>query len=171
MTGSARTSPMPAELASKAAEARKAMIELAIEGDDAVTEAYLNGDEPDENTLKRCIRQGTIARAFVPVLCGSAFKNKGVQTLLDAVVDFLPSPQDIPARDGIAQVSDDQPFVGLAFKVMNDPVAGTLTFVRIYSGDVASGAEVLNATREKNERVGRMLQMHANSREEIKCAF
>jgi len=163
--------PIPAELASKAAAARKALIELAIEGDDAVTEAYLNGEEPDETTLKRCIRQGTIARAFVPVLCGSAFKNKGVQTLLDAVVDFLPSPQDIPARDGIALVSDDQPFVGLAFKVMGDPVAGTLTFVRIYSGEVATGAEVLNATREKNERVGRMLQMHANSREEIKEAF
>jgi len=163
--------PIPAELAEQAATARKAMIETAIEGDDAVTEAYLNGDIPDEATLKRCIRQGTIAMSFVPVLCGSAFKNKGVQTLLDAVVDFLPSPMDIPARDGIAQVSDDQSFAGLAFKVMNDPVAGTLTFVRIYSGQIGTGTDVLNSTKEKNERVGRMLEMHANSREEIKEAF
>ena len=163
--------PIPADLADKAAAARKTMIELAIEGDDAVTEAYLNGEEPNEAVLKRCIREGTIARAFAPVLCGSAFKNKGVQTLLDAVVDFLPSPTDVPARDGVARMSDDQSFAGLAFKVMNDPVAGTLTFVRIYSGHLASGSDVLNSTKEKNERVGRMLEMHANSREEIKEAF
>jgi len=163
--------PIPAELAEQAADARKTMIELAIESDDAVTDAYLNGDMPDEATLKRCIRQGTIAMSFVPVLCGSAFKNKGVQTLLDAVVDFLPSPMDVPARDGIAQMSDDQSFAGLAFKVMNDPVAGTLTFVRIYSGQIGTGTDVLNSTKEKNERVGRMLEMHANSREEIKEAF
>jgi elongation factor G len=163
--------PIPAEMEEAAAAARKAMIETAIEGDDAVTEAYLNGDMPDEATLKRCIRQGTIAMSFVPVLCGSAFKNKGVQTLLDAVVDFLPSPIDIPARDGIAVASDDQSFAGLAFKVMNDPVAGTLTFVRIYSGQIGTGTDVLNSTKDKNERVGRMLEMHANSREEIKEAF
>ena len=147
------------------------MIELAIEGDDAVTEAYLDGQELDEITLKRCIREGTIARSFVPVLCGSSFKNKGVQTLLDAVVDFLPSPTDIKAVQGIKAVSDEEPFAALAFKVMNDPVAGTLTFVRIYSGQLSSGADVLNSTKEKNERIGRMLQMHANAREEIKEAF
>ena len=163
--------PIPAGMEAEAAAARKALIELAIEGDDAVTEAYLNGEIPDEATLKRCIRAGTIAMSFVPVLCGSAFKNKGVQSLLDAVVDFLPSPLDIPARDGIVRVADDQPFAGLAFKVMNDPVAGTLTFVRVYSGHVAAGADVLNSTKEKNERVGRMLNMHANAREEIKEAF
>jgi elongation factor G len=172
--------PIPAELAEQAAAARKAMIELAIEGDDAVTEAYLNGEDPSEATLKRCIREGTIARSFAPVLCGSAFKNKGVQTLLDAVIDFLPSPTDIKAVHGVKPgsdleivkgASDEEPFAGLAFKVMNDPVAGTLTFVRIYSGQLSSGADVLNSTKEKNERIGRMLQMHANSREEIKEAF
>ena len=163
--------PIPAELADAAEAARKAMIETAIEGDDAVMEAYLNGQTPDEATLKRCIRQGTIAMTFTPVLCGSAFKNKGVQTLLDAVNDFLPSPQDVPALDGVASVADDQPFAALAFKVMNDPVAGTLTFVRLYSGHVAAGADVLNSTKEKNERLGRMVQMHANSREDIKEAF
>jgi elongation factor G len=171
--------PIPAELAEKAAEYRQHLIEMAVEMDDNAMEAYLEGREPDLETLKRCIRKGAIAMTFVPVLCGSAFKNKGVQPLLDAVVDYLPSPLDIPAIKGVKagtdieiekHPNDDEPFAGLAFKIMNDPFVGSLTFVRIYSGIVESGSYVQNTVKNKRERVGRMLLMHANSREEIKEA-
>jgi elongation factor G len=170
---------IPADLADDAATARLEMIELAVEQDEEALEQYLEGNEPDEETLKRCIRKGTISGAFVPVLNGTAFKNKGVQPLLDAVVDFLPSPLDIPAYVGHIpdsdetterSASDDQPFAGLAFKIMNDPFVGSLTFVRVYSGVVESGTQVLNSVKGKRERVGRMLQMHANHREDVKEA-
>jgi elongation factor G len=170
---------IPADLADAAEAARLEMIELAVEQDEAALEAYLEGNEPDEATLKACIRKGTIAGAFVPVLNGTAFKNKGVQPLLDAVVDFLPSPLDVPAYVGHLpdseetaerSASDDQPFAGLAFKIMNDPFVGSLTFVRVYSGVVESGTQVLNSVKGKRERVGRMLQMHANHREDVKEA-
>jgi elongation factor G len=172
--------PIPDELAEQAALWRKRLIEAAVEIDDAATEAYLDGREPDLDSLKRCIRKGTIGMTFVPVLCGSAFKNKGVQPLLDAVVDYLPSPRDIPAIRGIgidgqteiARTADDsEPFAGLAFKVMNDPFAGTLTFVRIYAGAIQQGDHIHNTVKDKDDRVGRMVLMHANSREEIKEAF
>ena len=158
---------------------RGELVEMAVEVDDAVMEAYLDGNEPDEATLKRCIRQGTIGQNFVPVLCGTAFKNKGVQTLLDAVVDFMPSPLDVAAIQGVdakteAEIvrksSDDEPLSMLAFKIANDPFVGSLTFARIYSGKLESGMTVLNTVKDKRERIGRMLQMHANSREEIKFA-
>jgi len=170
---------IPAELADRAAEYRQKLVELAIEQDDAVMEAYLEGKEPDEATLKRCIRKGAIAGAFVPVLCGSAFKNKGVQPLLDAVVDYLPSPVDVPDIRGVKvdsdepvvrRSSDDEPFAALAFKIMSDPFVGSLTFVRVYSGILQSGTQVLNTVKGERERVGRMLQMHANHREDIKEA-
>ncbi len=170
---------IPADMADKAAEYRAKLIDTAVEVDDAATEAYLEGIEPDEETLKKCIRKGTISRTFVPVLCGSAFKNKGVQTMLDAVIDFLPSPLDVPSINGILpgseevvvrRSSDEEPFSGLAFKIMNDPFVGSLTFVRIYSGIVESGSYVMNTVKEKRERIGRMLLMHANNREEIKWA-
>ncbi len=169
---------IPADLAEQAAEARHNLVELAVEQDDAALEAYLAGQEPDMETLKRCIRKGTINFVFVPVLCGSAFKNKGVQPLLDAVVDFLPSPLDIPAVKGtdskgneVVRPADDKaPFAGLAFKIMDDPFVGSITFVRIYSGTVSSGTGILNSVKDKTERVGRMLLMHANSREDIKEA-
>jgi elongation factor G len=170
---------IPADLQAKAAEWRTKMIETAVEMDDAAMEAYLEGNEPDDATLKRCIRKGTIALKFVPVLCGAAFKNKGVQPMLDAVVDFLPSPLEVPQIRGVKvdsdepdtrAISDDAPFSGLAFKIMSDPFVGSLTFVRIYSGTVTSGSYLLNSTKGDRERVGRMLLMHANSREEIKEA-
>jgi len=171
--------PIPADLADKAAEYRAQLIETAVEMDDEAMEMYLGGEEPSIETLSACIRKGTIARTFVPVLCGSAFKNKGVQPLLDAVVDYLPSPLDIPAINGVKfgteeeifrHATDDEPFSGLAFKIMNDPFVGSLTFVRVYSGVVESGSYIQNTVKEKRERVGRMLLMHANSREEIKEA-
>ena len=171
--------PIPEDLVEKAAEYRKQLIEMAVEMDDDAMEAYLEGNEPDIETLKKCIRKGTIAMTFVPVLCGSAFKNKGVQPLLDAVVDFLPCPLDIPAIKGVKfdsdeeiakHATDDEPFAGLAFKIMNDPFVGSLTFVRVYSGVVESGSYIQNTVKDKRERVGRMLLMHANSREEIKEA-
>src|SRR5205823_13243513 len=130
-------------------------------------------------TLKRCIRKGTITAAFVPVLCGSAFKNKGVQPLLDAVVDYLPAPTDVAAVEGIKigtdevvvrRCSDDEPFAGLAFKIMSDPFVGSLTFIRIYSGVLSTGSQVLNTVKNNRERVGRMLLMHANHREDVKEA-
>ncbi|PKU21848.1 elongation factor G [Telmatospirillum siberiense] len=171
--------PIPDDLVEKAAQYRHDLLEMAVEMDDAAMEAYLDGKEPDEETLKRCIRKGTIAMSFVPVLCGSAFKNKGVQPLLDAVVDYLPAPLDIPAIKGVKagteieiakHATDDEPFAGLAFKIMNDPFVGSLTFVRIYSGIVEAGTYIQNTVKDKRERVGRMLLMHANSREEIKEA-
>jgi len=170
---------IPENMVEMAAEYRHKMIELAVEQDDAALEAYLGGEEPSVETLKKCIRKGTIAFAFVPVLCGSAFKNKGVQPMLDAVVDFLPAPTDIPNIIGLKPDSDVQeerhtddsaPFSGLAFKIMTDPFVGSLTFVRVYSGTISSGSYILNSVKGDRERVGRMLLMHANSREEIKEA-
>jgi elongation factor G len=170
---------IPAELADQAAEYREKLIELAVEQDDTAMEAYLEGVEPDEETLKQCIRKGTCSLTFVPVLNGSAFKNKGVQPLLDAVVDYLPSPTDVPSVKGVKPGSeepltrksaDDEPLSVLAFKVMTDPFVGSLTFVRVYSGVVQTGASVLNTVKQNRERVGRMLLMHANHREDIKEA-
>jgi elongation factor G len=170
---------IPPELADEAAAARAQLIEAAVEQDDAALEAYLGGAEPDLDTLKHCIRKGTIGGAFVPVLCGSAFKNKGVQPLLDAVVDYLPAPTDVAAIRGVKLHSeepvvrhsaDDEPFAALAFKIMTDPFVGSLTFARIYSGVLSSGGQVLNTVKGSRERIGRMLQMHANHREDIKEA-
>ncbi len=170
---------IPADLADKAAEYREKLVELAVEQDDDAMEAYLEGTVPDVATLKKLIRKGTLAQAFVPVLCGSAFKNKGVQTLLDAVVDYLPSPLDIPDVQGVKldgetpdsrPASDDAPLSLLAFKIMNDPFVGSLTFARIYSGTLNKGT-YLNSVKDKKEKVGRMLLMHANSREDIEEAY
>jgi elongation factor G len=170
---------IPADLADKAAEYRERLIETAVEQDDEVMEAYLEGNIPDAATLKRLIRKGTMERAFVPVLCGSAFKNKGVQPLLDAVVDYMPSPLDVPAIKGVLPdsdeeaerpSSDDAPFSALAFKIMNDPFVGSLTFTRIYSGKLTKG-QVLNSVKDKKEKIGRMLLMHSNNREDIDEAF
>ena len=171
---------IPADLADKAAEFRFKLVEAAVELDDDAMAAYLDGVEPDEDTLKRLIRKAVIGRHFNPVLCGSAFKNKGVQPLLDAVVDYLPSPLDREAIKGIdfkteeetvRLPSDDEPFSMLAFKIMDDPFVGTITFCRVYSGKVDTGTTVMNSTKDKKERVGRMLLMHANNREDIKEAF
>ncbi len=171
---------IPADLADKAKEYRTKLVETAVEMDDAAMEAYLGGEEPSLELLKKCIRKGTIAYKFVPVLCGSSFKNKGVQTMLDAVIDYLPCPLDMPVNEGtlpsdpekvIERKADSaEPFAGLAFKIMNDPFVGSLTFVRIYSGTLESGTYVLNSVKDKKERIGRMLLMHANNREEIKTA-
>jgi elongation factor G len=172
--------PIPAELADTAAAARSELIEMAVEQDDAIMEAYLEGNEPDVATLKKLIRKGTLNFDFVPVLCGSAFKNKGVQPLLDAVVDYLPSPLDIPPVQGVKPGSeeaderpatDDAPFSALAFKIMTDPFVGTLTFARIYSGKLEAASTVLNSVKDKREKIGRMLLMHANNREDIKEAY
>jgi elongation factor G len=170
---------IPAELKGQAKEYREKLIEAAVELDDDAVTAYLEGKEPDEATLKRLIRKATIAGTFFPVLCGSAFKNKGVQPLLDAVVDYLPSPVDVPAVKGVdlkgneieRKSSDAEPLSILAFKIMDDPFVGTITFCRIYSGKLESGTGVLNSTKERKERVGRMLLMHANNREDIKEAY
>ena len=170
---------IPADLAEKAAEYREQMIETALEQDDALMEAYFEGQTPSAEQLVSCIRKGTIAGDFVPVLCGTAFKNKGVQPMLDAVVDYLPSPLDLPPVKGIIPrdesegeraPSDDEPFSGLAFKIMTDPHMGTLTFVRVYSGTVSKGANVVNSTKEGKERVGRMVQMHARKTEDLAVA-
>ncbi|MBX3594452.1 elongation factor G [Sphingomonas sp.] len=170
---------IPADLVDKAAEWRNKLIELVVEQDDDVMEAYLEGNEPDAATLKKLIRKGTLGHAFVPVLCGSAFKNKGVQPLLDAVVDYLPSPLDVPAINGVKldgvtedtrPSSDDAPFSALAFKIMNDPFVGTLTFARVYSGKLEKGS-YLNSVKDKKEKIGRMLLMHANTREDIDMAY
>jgi elongation factor G len=171
---------IPADLREQAGEYRTKLIETAVELDDAAMTAYLEGHEPDEATLKALIRKGVIARKFVPVLCGSAFKNKGVQPLLDAVVDFLPSPLDRGAIKGIdprtgAEVerhpSDSDSLAMIAFKIMDDPFVGTITFCRIYSGTLQSGTGVINSTKDRRERIGRMLLMHANNREDIKEAY
>ena len=170
---------IPADLADKAAEYREKLVETAVEQDDDVMEQYLEGNEPDAATLKKLIRKGTMARDFVPVVCGSAFKNKGVQPLLDAVVDYMPSPLDVPAIKGVKPDSDEEdtrpssdeaPFSALAFKIMNDPFVGTLTLTRIYSGQLSKGS-VLNSVKEKKEKIGRMLLMHSNNREDIDEAF
>jgi elongation factor G len=170
---------IPAELAEQAKEYREKLVEAAVELDDEVMTAYLEGKEPDVPTLKRLIRKATIAGTFFPVFCGSAFKNKGVQPLLDAVVDFLPSPLDVPPVKGVdlkgneveRKPSDTEPMALLAFKIMDDPFVGTITFCRIYSGKLESGTGVMNSTKDRKERVGRMLLMHANNREDIKEAY
>ncbi|WP_026873045.1 elongation factor G [Inquilinus limosus] len=170
---------IPADLKDRAAEYRQALLDTAVEMDDAVMEAYLEGNEPTPEQLRACIRKGTLTFKFVPVLCGSAFKNKGVQTLLDAVVDFLPSPLDVAQVEGhkvdsdepdTRPTNDDAPFSALAFKIMTDPFVGSLTFARIYSGTLLAGSYVQNSVKNQKERVGRMLLMHANNREEIKEA-
>ena len=170
---------IPDDLLQTSRKFRENMIELAVEQDDNAMEAYLEGNEPEEETLVACIRKGTIKSEFVPVLCGSSFKNKGVQPLLDAVVNFLPGPTDVAAIKGVKvgtneeierNNSDDQPFAALAFKIMNDPYVGTLTFARVYSGVLDAGSYVLNSVKERKERVGRMLMMHANDREDVKEA-
>ncbi|XP_047341384.1 elongation factor G-1, chloroplastic [Impatiens glandulifera] len=172
---------IPADYQESADDYRSQLLETIVELDDEVMERYLEGEEPDEETIKRLIRKGTIGACFVPVLCGSAFKNKGVQPLLDAVIDYLPSPMDLPPMKGTDAdhpdvvierlASDDEPFSGLAFKIMNDPFVGSLTFVRVYSGKLTAGSYVLNANKGKKERIGRLLEMHANSREDVKVAL
>ena len=175
---------IPTELKDEAIAARMDLIEIVAALDDSVLEKYLNGEELGEDDLKKCIRKGTIAGKITPVLCGSAFKNKGVQTLLDAVVDYLPSPIDIPPAKGVTVTrtgdviedieviaTDNGKMLGLAFKVMNDPFVGTLTFVRLYSGILKAGTSVLNTTKGDKERISRLLLMHANNREDIKEAY
>jgi elongation factor G len=171
---------IPADMLDQAKEYRDKMIEAACELDDDATTAYLEGKIPDETTIKKLIRKAVITAAFFPVLCGSAFKNKGVQPLLDAVVDYLPSPLDVPPIKGInpdndeevvREPKDDAPLALLGFKIMDDPFVGTITFCRIYSGTLQSGTGVINSTKERKERIGRMLLMHANNREDIKEAY
>ena len=171
---------IPADMLEESLAARHYMIENAVELDDEAMEAYLNGEEPSIDVIKKCLRKAVLDGAFYPILCGSAFKNKGVQPLLDAVVDYLPSPVDIPPTKGIdfkteeevvRHASDDEPLSILAFKIMDDPFVGSLTFCRIYSGKLETGMALLNSSRDKRERVGRMLLMHSNNREDIKEAF
>jgi elongation factor G len=170
---------IPADMLDQAKEHREKMVEAAVELDDDALTAFLEGREPDEATLKRLIRKAVLTGAFYPVLCGSAFKNKGVQPLLDAVVDYLPSPIDVPAIKGVddkgneveRKPDDKEPLALLAFKIMDDPFVGTITFCRIYSGTLTSGTGVINSTKERKERIGRMLLMHANNREDIKEAY
>jgi len=171
---------IPANLLEQAKEYHEKLVEQAVELDEGAMEAYLEGKHPDEATIKRLVRQGTVHNVFVPILCGSAFKNKGVQPMLDAVVDYLPSPLDVPPMKGIdfktgeeatRAPSDAEPLSMLAFKIMNDPFVGSLTFCRIYSGKVETGMTLLNTVKDKKERIGRMLLMHANHREDIKEAY
>jgi elongation factor G len=170
---------IPSNMLDDAKKYREQMIEAAVELDDAAMTAYLEGKEPDEATLKKLIRKAVVTGAFFPVLCGSAFKNKGVQPLLDAVVDYLPSPLDVPAIKGVddkgnevtRKADDKEPMALLAFKIMDDPFVGTITFCRIYSGKLTSGTGVINSTKDRKERIGRMLLMHANNREDIKEAY
>jgi len=171
---------IPADMKADAEEARNYMIENAVELDDEAMEAYLSGEEPSIDVIKKCLRKAVLTGAFYPILAGSAFKNKGVQPLLDAVVDYLPSPVDIPPTPGldykteepvVRKASDEEPLSVLAFKIMDDPFVGSLTFCRIYSGKLEAGMGLLNSTRDKRERVGRMLLMHSNNREDIKEAF
>jgi elongation factor G len=171
---------IPADLQDACDAARQYLVDNAVEMDDEAMEAYLDGTEPSVEVLKTCIRRAVLNGAFYPILCGSAFKNKGVQPLLDAVVDYLPSPVDIPPTQGIdfktekpveRKASDDEPLSVLAFKIMDDPFVGSLTFCRIYSGKMEAGMNLLNSTRDKRERVGRMLLMHSNNREDIKEAY
>jgi len=171
---------IPADLKARAEEYREQMIEAAVEMDEAAMEAYLEGQMPDNDTIRKLLRKGIIANDFFGVLCGSAFKNKGVQPLLDAVVDFLPAPNDIEAIRGIdakteepieRHADDDEPLAMLAFKIANDPHMGSLTFCRVYSGKLEAGAQLQNTVKDKRERVGRMFQMHSNSREQISEAY
>ncbi len=184
-TGNTADSPIeitdiPADLKDKAEEYHNQLVEMAVEQDEQAMEDYLEGKEVSIETLKKCIRKGTLAQDFVPVLCGTAFKNKGVQPLLDAVIEYLPSPVDIPAIEGtkpgtedvlLRKPSDNEPLSALAFKIMNDPFVGSLTFTRIYSGVMNAGSYVYNSVKDKKERVGRMLLMHANKREDLKEAY
>jgi elongation factor G len=184
-TGDTADSPIeereiPADLKAKAEEYHAQLIETAVEQDEQAMEDYLEGKEVSIETLKKCIRKGTLAQDFVPVFCGTAFKNKGVQPLLDAVVDYLPSPVDIPAIEGtkpgtdeviVRHPSDTEPLSALAFKIMNDPFVGSLTFTRIYSGKLEAGSYIYNSVKDKKERIGRMLLMHANKRDDIKEAY
>ncbi len=171
---------IPEALRAQAEEYRNTLIEAAVELDDDVMQAFFDGVEPDEKTLHRLIRKAVRDITFIPILCGSAFKNKGVQPLLDAVVEYLPSPLDVEAIKGVDVASgeevlrhadDAEPFSMLAFKIMDDPFVGTITFARVYSGHIESGTGVLNSTKEKKERIGRMLLMHANDRVDIKEAY
>ncbi|MFS0721686.1 elongation factor G [Brevundimonas phoenicis] len=177
---SADVRDIPADMADAVAAARQYLVDNAVEIDDEAMEAYLEGNEPSVEVLKRCIRKAVITGAFYPILAGSAFKNKGVQPLLDAVVDYLPSPVDIPPTPGIdfkteepvvRKASDEEPLSVLAFKIMDDPFVGSITFCRLYSGKMETGQSLLNSSRDKRERVGRMLQMHSNNREDIKEAY
>ena len=175
--------PIRADLQELAAEWRYNMLEIAVEQDDAAMEAYLEGTEPSVDELRKLIRKGCLSISFIPMLCGSAFKNKGVQPMLNAVIDFLPTPLDVPPYVGFApgddtetrnierSADDAQPFSALAFKIMNDPFVGSLTFTRIYSGVLAKGDAMMNATKQRKERVGRMMMMHAIDREEISEAY
>ena len=183
-TGDTADSPIeiqeiPADLKEKAEQYRHELVEMAVEEDEDAMNDYLEGNEVSVETLKKCIRKGTLAQDFVPVFCGTAFKNKGVQPLLDAVIDFLPSPVDIASivgvnpntdKEEVRHPADDQPLAALAFKIMNDPFVGSLTFTRIYSGTMMAGSYVYNSVKDKKERVGRMLVMHANKREDLKEA-
>ena len=172
---------IPEDYREKTESYREKLIETVVEMDDDIMESYLEGNQPTTETIKKLIRTGTIESKFVPVLCGSAFKNKGVQPMLDAVVDYLPSPEEVPDIKGVKynkedeaitrKSSDAEPFAALAFKIMNDPFVGSLTFMRVYSGKVEAGSSVLNSVKNKKERFGRMLQMHSNSREDIKIAY
>ena len=184
-TGDTADSPIeiqdiPADMMEKAEKYHHELVEMAVEEDENAMNDYLEGKEVSVETLKKCIRKGTLAQDFVPVFCGTAFKNKGVQPLLDAVVDYLPSPVDIASIKGInpktdqeevRHPADDQPLAALAFKIMNDPFVGSLTFTRIYSGVMTAGSYVYNSVKDKKERIGRMLLMHANKREDLKDAY
>ena len=166
---------IPAELKDLVEERRADLIDTVVEFDEAIMEKYLEGEEPTVEEIKACIRKGTLAAEFFPVMCGSAYKNTGVKLLLDAVIDYLPAPTDIASIKGtdmdgeeiVRHPSDSEPFSALAFKVMTDPFVGKLTFFRVYSGHLSSGSYVLNSTKNVKERVGRILQMHANNRQEI----
>lgn len=172
--------PIDDDLKEKAAKYRAELIELAVEQDEEILMEYLEGVEPTIEQLKKCIRKGCLSQAFTPIVTGTAFKNKGVQPLLDAIVDYMPSPLDVPDIQGVdvkdeekvlvRKSSDEEPFSALAFKIMNDPFVGTLTFTRVYSGVLQAGSSVRNSVKGKNERIGRMLQMHANERTEVKAA-
>jgi elongation factor G len=184
-TGDTADSPIeeteiPADMKAKADEYHNQLVEMAVEQDEQAMEDYLEGKEISVETIKKCIRKGTLSQDFVPVLCGTAFKNKGVQPLLDAVVEYLPSPTDIPAIRGVKpgtdieedrRPSDAESLSALAFKIMNDPFVGSLTFTRIYSGVMNAGSYVYNSVKDKKERIGRMLLMHANKRDDIKEAY
>jgi elongation factor G len=172
--------PIPAEMAERVASAREQLLEAVADVNDKLLEKYLLGEEIDTGELAAAIRQATVGLKFTPIVCGTAFRNKGVQPLLDAVVDYLPSPLDVPPVEGINPVgnvnairrpADEEPFAALAFKIMNDPFVGHLTFIRVYSGVLNSGDHVYNSTRQKKERIGRLLKMHANKREDIKSIY
>ena len=175
-----RVEDIPADMMDKAQEYHDAMIESAAEQDDDLLEKYLSGEELSIDEIKRCIREGTLANTFVPVVCGTSYKNKGVQKLLDAIVDYMPSPLDVPPIKGVnpetgeeveRPSSDEEPFAALAFKIATDPFVGKLCFFRVYSGTVDAGTTVLNATKDNRERLGRILQMHSNHRKDIETVY